>query len=83
MPINTTQPAVTGQAAAGPEMLLIGRKALAKMFDISEATFARWDSSGMLGPRGHKRGGRKLWIMAEVRRWVEAGMPPRLEWLAE
>jgi predicted DNA-binding transcriptional regulator AlpA len=65
-----------------PEPLLVGGKDLARLLGISTATFWRWDSSGELGPAGIKKGGRRLWALAEVREWVAAGMPGRQTWLA-
>jgi predicted DNA-binding transcriptional regulator AlpA len=67
---------------AAPETLAAGAKVLARMLGISIATFWRWDSSGELGPPGIRKGGRRLWPLAEIRQWVAAGMPHRSEWLA-
>jgi predicted DNA-binding transcriptional regulator AlpA len=69
-------------ATIAPEPLTVGAKILAGMLGISVATFWRWDSSGELGPPGIKKGGRRLWPLAEVRAWVAAGMPNRRTWLA-
>jgi predicted DNA-binding transcriptional regulator AlpA len=52
------------------------------MLGISVATFWRWDASGELGPPGVRKGGRRLWPLAEVRAWVTVGMPNRAIWLA-
>jgi predicted DNA-binding transcriptional regulator AlpA len=65
-----------------PEPLAAGAKILAGMLGISVATFWRWDASGELGPPGIRKGGRRLWPLAEVRAWVSAGMPTRQVWLA-
>jgi predicted DNA-binding transcriptional regulator AlpA len=73
-PVNTRPPA--------PEPLAVGAKELARMLGISVATFWRWDASGELGPPGVRKGGRRLWPLAEVRAWVTAGMPSRANWLA-
>lgn len=67
---------------SGVEPLLVGAKALARMLAISEATLWRWDASGELGPTGAKKRGRRLWAIAEVKDWVNSGMPERDEWLA-
>jgi predicted DNA-binding transcriptional regulator AlpA len=67
---------------AAPEALAAGAKNLARMLGISVATFWRWDASGELGPPGIRKGGRRLWPLAEIRQWVAAGMPRRSEWLA-
>jgi len=64
------------------EPLLIGVKELAPLLGISEPTLERWRASGRLGLPGIKMGGRRLWPMAEIREWVESGMPDRETWLA-
>ena len=62
------------------EPLLVSAPDAAHVLSISEATFWRWDSSGELGPRGIKKGGRRLWLLSELREWTEAGMPSRSQW---
>lgn len=62
--------------------LLVDAKQAAALLSISPATFWRWVSSGELGPLGMKKGGRRLWALAELRAWVTAGMPRRETWLA-
>jgi hypothetical protein len=64
------------------EPLCVGREQLAALLSISLASLDRWDSSGLLGPVGIKKAGRKLWALAEVREWVSLGMPRRPEWQA-
>ena len=64
------------------EPLAVGIKDLARLLGISVATLERWNDSGELGPAGIKKGGRRLWPLAEVREWVAAGMPRRETWLA-
>lgn len=83
--INTDPPAKAATSTApgnGLEPLAIGTKELARMLSVSVATLERWDSGGRLGPPGVKIGGRRLWPLAEVRAWVEAGLPDRETWLA-
>jgi hypothetical protein len=60
----------------------VGRKGGAALFSISRATWDRWDASGLLGPVGIKKAGRKLWLLSELKEWAAAGMPARKEWLA-
>jgi predicted DNA-binding transcriptional regulator AlpA len=69
----------------GPDLepLAIGIKDLARLLGISVATLERWNDSGELGPGGIKKGGRRLWPLAEIKEWVAAGMPRRETWLAE
>jgi hypothetical protein len=64
------------------EPLAVGREQVATLLSIGVATLDRWDAAGLLGPVGAKKAGRKLWALAELREWVQAGMPGRKEWLA-
>jgi hypothetical protein len=70
------------QQGADLEPLNIGRVKAARLFGVSPATFDRWDAAGLLGPVASKKGGRKLWDLAELREWSAASMPNRREWLA-
>jgi len=45
---------------------------------FSLRTWRRMDSSGRC-PRGFKIGGRKLWRLADLQRWVALGFPDRRE----
>lgn len=76
------RPRVRPSRAMAMEPLLLSAPEAAHLLSISEATFWRWDSSGELGPRGFKKGGRRLWLLSELRAWTEAGMPPRAQWEA-
>jgi predicted DNA-binding transcriptional regulator AlpA len=62
------------------EPLLVGREQVAALLSISLPTLDRWDSSGRLGPAGVRMGGRKLWLLSELREWAAARMPCRREW---
>jgi hypothetical protein len=62
--------------------LAVGREQGAALFSVSRATWDRWDSSGLLGPAGIRKTGRKLWLLSELREWAAAGMPCRKDWLA-
>ena len=65
---------------AGPiEPLLVNPREAAAMLGLSMATFWRWHASGEL-PRGIKKSGKRLFSVAELRAFVEAGMPARAEW---
>jgi hypothetical protein len=64
------------------EPLAVGREQAAALFDVSGATWDRWDAAGLLGPIGVRMAGRRLWLMTELREWAAAGMPRRREWLA-
>jgi hypothetical protein len=82
--VTSYDAASTNRPARDPalEPLLVEMRAIAHLFSISIATGWRWDSSGQLGPRGFKKGGKRLWRLSELREWVEIGMPPRKEWEA-
>jgi predicted DNA-binding transcriptional regulator AlpA len=63
-----------------PEPLAVDIRYLSHLLSTSVATLWRWDASGTLGPQGIKRGGKKLFRLAEVREWVSQGMPDRRTW---
>lgn len=62
------------------EPFMIGKKDLAKMLAISTANLERWNASGELGPIGIKKNGRILWILAEIKEWIDARLPRREIW---
>ena len=68
--------------AVGIEPIMVRREQGSELFSVGIATWDRWDSSGVLGPVGVKRGGVKLWNLAELKEWAAAGMPGRKEWQA-
>src|SRR5437764_2006437 len=71
-------PARPGIATLEPS--LVGPRTAAAILSISLATFWRWDASGALGPRGVKKLGKRLFLLAELREWCAAGCPDRAEW---
>jgi hypothetical protein len=60
MPSAPTAPA---PVAAGPRFVSAADGAC--FYSVSVATFRRWAARGTV-PRGHRIGGRKLWILAEL-----------------
>jgi hypothetical protein len=68
--------------ALGLEPIMVRREEAAELFSVGVATWDRWDSAGVLGPVAIKRGGVKLWLLAELREWAAAAMPCRAEWMA-
>jgi predicted DNA-binding transcriptional regulator AlpA len=64
---------------AGPDVLLIDIKGLARMLGRSERALWRDLSAGRL-PRQVKLGGMTKWRVAEIRDWVDAGCPDRATW---
>ncbi len=60
--------------------LLIDVTEVARRLGIGQSTVYRWDALGRLGPQAIKLGGRRLWRVEEVERWVEARCPNREKW---
>ena len=54
--------------------LLISTAQLAKSFCVTPATIARWAQNGTM-PDGMRIGGRRLWNIEYVRRWIREGCP--------
>jgi hypothetical protein len=85
---STTPSADRPSAAARPavvaplEPIAVGRKDAARLFGIGVATWDRWEAAGLVGPAAIVRGGRKLYVLAELRAWAAAGMPDRAGWQA-
>jgi predicted DNA-binding transcriptional regulator AlpA len=81
--VHSPRPAAIARSERpGLEALAVGARDLARLLGISEATLWRWDASGLLGPNGHKIGGRRLWSVLEIKEWVAAGLPQREAWIA-
>jgi predicted DNA-binding transcriptional regulator AlpA len=59
--------------------LALGAKRLAKAFGISERSVRSLDAAGKL-PRPFRLGGRVVWPVSVIRRWLECGAPDRAEW---
>jgi hypothetical protein len=64
------------------EPILVGLEGLAAMLDLSVSTVKLMEKNGQLGPMcvQVQTIKRKLWSVAEVRRWGEAGFPIRERW---
>jgi len=62
------------------EPLLLSFADAAKLLSISRATLYMLHADGRLGLQVHKIGRRSLLNRAELERWVDAGMPPRIVW---
>ena len=65
-----------------PAPLAVGARGLADLLNISKSHVHRLDSEGRL-PQGFRLGGRKLWVVEEVRAWLRAGAPRRDLWNRE
>jgi predicted DNA-binding transcriptional regulator AlpA len=61
--------------------LLLKKKGLAELLDMSPRTIDRKDASGQI-PRPIKLAGSKRWRRTEILAWIEAGCPPRKQWEA-
>jgi predicted DNA-binding transcriptional regulator AlpA len=59
----------------------VAGKEAARLIGVSQPTWDRHTSAGKT-PAPIKFGGRVLWRVAELRAWVEAGMPDRKVWEA-
>ncbi len=66
-----------------PEPLLVGAKQAAIMLGVGRSHFYSMLSSGQIGPMAHKLGKRSLYSVNELRKWVDAGMPPRQKWIEQ
>lgn len=58
---------------------LVGAEQAAVLLGIGKTTFYRLKSRGKI-PLPIHLGGRILWNRKELKEWVDAGCPPRLEW---
>jgi hypothetical protein len=66
------------------EPFLVSDADAARLLGISVAYFRSLEKRGDIGPLPVRLGSgkRRLHRVAELRRWVAAGMPPRESWLA-
>ena len=53
----------------------------AKMIGMSRSHFYTCDATGEIGPIPMRCGGKRLYSVAELSAWVNAGMPARGKWL--
>jgi predicted DNA-binding transcriptional regulator AlpA len=65
------------------EPLLVDAQQASEMLGIGRSHFYAMLSSGQIGPMSHKLGKRCLYSVKELRKWVNAGMPTRQDWLEE
>jgi len=61
--------------------LLIDAEGVAAMLQVSRRTVYGMQSTGELGPMALTVGGRKLWRVEELTRWVLNGCPRREVWV--
>lgn len=61
--------------------LLVDANGLSPLLSAGVRTIRTWDQLGKI-PEPVKLGGRVLWRVREIRRWIAAGCPPRDQWAA-
>ena len=64
------------------EVILISAEEAATLLGIGRRTFYRLHSSGRV-PLPVRLGGTVRWRLEELRRWTQAGCPPRRKWAEE
>ena len=81
MPIDSAQDSQSRPNKSFPPVkpLAVGAAGLAKLLGISRRSVLTYDAAGLI-PRPFKLGGRTLWNVSEVKRWLDAGSPIRDEW---
>lgn len=72
---------MTIQAAPRPEPAALSAPDAAAYVGVSRAHWLRLVASGR-APRGMKLGARRVWSRAELGRWIQAGAPALVLWLA-
>lgn len=73
---------LAGRPEAKPEPALIDLADLASLLGISRATAERMKSGAKLPPHLVLSANCHRWRRLEVLSWIEAGCPPKREWLA-
>jgi hypothetical protein len=61
-------------------VLLVGAEDAARALGICRSSFLLADKTGEIGPQSIRIGGRRLWVLAELRAWTLAGCPARQRW---
>jgi hypothetical protein len=60
---------------------LVGAEDAARALGIGRTSFLLADKTGEIGPQSVRIGGRRLWVVAELRAWTLAGCPARGRWV--
>jgi predicted DNA-binding transcriptional regulator AlpA len=84
MSIDTANPAVNPRRKRRrPRLapLLVDYPTAARLLSISTASLYRRESAGQVGPKPLQLGGRRLFRVDELRRWVAADLPDRAAWI--
>ena len=61
--------------------LAVGQQELARLIGLAPRTIRSLNSAGRI-PRAIHLGRRRVWCVAEIQRWLEAGAPERTRWEA-
>lgn len=61
--------------------MLLSSQDCANLLGIGKTLFYSMHSSGRLGPMPVKLGRRALWNRKEMEAWIDAGCPPRNNWI--
>ncbi|HUS46539.1 MAG TPA: helix-turn-helix domain-containing protein [Phycisphaerae bacterium] len=64
------------------EPLLVGAAEAARLSGVSKSTWWSLHAQGKV-PAPLRLGGRTMWNVEELRRWIEGGCPSRERWVAE
>ena len=67
-------------APAAPPLVVDARR-LAALLCAGVRTVRTWDAAGKL-PAPVRIGGRTVWVLSEIRAWLDAGAPDRETWEA-
>ena len=65
----------------GLEPLMVPDGGAAALLAVSRSFFQQMETAGRIGPVPTRFGRTKRWSVAEMRRWCEAGCPPRERWI--
>jgi predicted DNA-binding transcriptional regulator AlpA len=64
------------------EPLLVDVAGVAKLLGVAQGSIFAWRSAGKFGPAPVRMGRCVRFRVEEIRRWVDAGCPPRVKWAA-
>lgn len=63
-------------ASTPTEPIALDAAGVSRLFPFGIRTWRRMDAAGKC-PRGHKVGQKRLWLVADLKRWAEFGFPTR------
>src|SRR5438093_1537901 len=75
--------AMTATLSLPTSPLTVDFLAAARLLGVSRPTLERWIADGLFGPAPVSPPGcKRLFLISELQRWAESGMPPRSTWPA-